>query len=92
MGLNVNVYQWVGMVVVACAASACKPWYGESPDTLYSKARNGAELKAPEDLTLKQMSHFYNLPKVDSKAQAVSTKPPKGMKPKNDDFTLNAAQ
>lgn len=91
MDLKVHCYRWVSVAVCAGFAAACNPWYGETPDTLYHKARHGAELKAPNDLTLKHMSNFYKLPKIDAKAEPVSTKPPKGMKPKNDDFMTKAA-
>lgn len=92
MDLKVKFYKWASLVTMLAAMSACGPWFGESPDTLYGKAGHGAQLKAPEDLSLKQMSNFYNLPQVDSKAKPVSIKPPKGMRPKNDDFKTKITQ
>lgn len=56
----------IGLSILACG---CSSRYASNGEHLYLNSRSGATLVVPPPLTEANISHFYDLPRQDQKAE-----------------------
>lgn len=64
----------VYVVLALCVLTGCSR-YSSNGETLYLQSRNGEKVVVPPPLTSEHISHFYDLPPQNDKAE-VSIVPP----------------